>query len=49
MNFSYSDKAIHLQKKLTQFMVDYIYRTGHLYEGVRESSAGLLDDDAANH
>lgn len=33
MNFSYSDKVIRLQKKLTQFMEDYIYPNEHLYEG----------------
>ena len=32
MNFSYSDKVIHLQKKLTQFMEDYIYPNEYLYE-----------------
>ncbi len=32
MNFSYSEKVMSLQKKLTQFMEDYIYPNEQLYE-----------------
>ncbi|WP_413364213.1 acyl-CoA dehydrogenase [Lysinibacillus sp. 3P01SB] len=32
MNFSYSEKVLSLQKKLTQFMEDYIYPNEQLYE-----------------
>lgn len=32
MHFSYSDKVVHLQKELTQFMEEHIYPNEHLYE-----------------
>lgn len=32
MHFSYSDKVVRLQKKLTQFMEEHIYPNEHLYE-----------------